>query len=50
MATVFIHPDNIYPDRDVSDLKVDGDHRTIQELTGATPMLTVEFGGNTADC
>ena len=44
MATAFLDPEQIYPGRDVSDVKVDGDRRTIQELTGATPILTVALG------
>ena len=44
MATAFLDPDNMYPIRDLSDIKIDGDRRTIQELTGATPTLTVTLG------
>ena len=44
MATAFLDPDNIYPARDLSDVQIDGNRRTIQELTGATPTLTVTLG------
>ena len=44
MATVFIDADNIYPDRDAADKKIDGDRRSLEELSGATPTLTVELG------
>ena len=52
MATAFLDPDNMYPTRDLSDVQIDGDRRTIQELTGATPTLTVPLGANpqTIDC
>ncbi len=44
MATAFLDPDNMYPTRDTSDVQIDGNRRTIQELTGATPSLTVVLG------
>lgn len=52
MATVFIDADNIYPDRDAADKKIDGDRRSVEELSGATPTLTVELGASpqTIDC
>lgn len=52
MATVFIDPDSIYPERDSSDKKVDGDRRSVEELAGALPTLTVVLGDSpqTIDC
>lgn len=44
MATVFIDPDSIYPARDSSDKRIDGDRRSVEELPGATPTLMVELG------
>lgn len=44
MATVFIDPDGIYPVRDISDKKIDGNRRTIEELTG--DILTVSLGAS----
>ena len=44
MATVFIDADKIYPVRDSADKKIDGDRRSLEELSGATPTLTVELG------
>ena len=44
MATVFMDPDKIYPVRDASDNKIDGDRRSVEEVSGATPTLTVELG------
>lgn len=43
MATVFLDPDKIYPVRDSSDVKIDGDRRSVEELSGANPSLTVEL-------
>lgn len=52
MATVFIDADSIYPARDSADKKIDGDRRSVAELSGATPTLTVELGDSpqTIDC
>lgn len=52
MATVFIDPDNMYPVRDASDVKIDGDRRTVEELAGATPTLTLALGAaaQNVDC
>ena len=44
MATVFIAADSIYPARDSADQKIDGDRRSVEELSGATPTLTVVLG------
>ena len=49
MATVFMDPDSIYPARDSADKKIDGDRRSIEELSGASPTLTVELGSFSAD-
>lgn len=46
MATVFIDADKIYPARDAADKKIDGDRRSVEELSGATPTLTVELGAS----
>ena len=37
-------PDNIFPTCNAVGLKIDGDRRTIQDLTDATPTLTVALG------
>ena len=52
MATVFMDPEKIYPARDSADKKIDGDRRSIEELSGASPTLTVELGASpqTIDC
>ena len=52
MATVFMDPDKIYPVRDASDNKIDGDRRSVEEVSGDTPTLTVELGTSpqTIDC
>lgn len=52
MATVFIDADKIYPDRDSADTKIDGDRRSVAELSGATPTVTVELGSTAqmVDC
>lgn len=52
MATVFIDADSIYPARDASDKKIDGDRRSVAELSGASPTLTVALGASprTIDC
>ena len=44
MATVFLDSENIYPARDASDKKIDGDRRSVEELSGASPTLTVALG------
>lgn len=44
MATAFLDADNIYPARDSADKKIDGDRRSLEELSGDTPTLTVELG------
>lgn len=44
MATVFMDPDLIFPARDSSDKKIDGDRRSVEELSGASPTLTVALG------
>lgn len=44
MATVFMDADKIYPARDASDKKIDGDRRSVEELSGAPPTLTVALG------
>ena len=44
MATVFMDPDLIFPARDSSDKKIDGDRRSVEEVSGDTPTLTVELG------
>lgn len=46
MATVFMDPDSIYPVRDSSDKKIDGDRRSVEELSGASPTLTVALGAS----
>lgn len=43
MATAFLNP-TLLPTRDTSDVKVDGDRRTTEALTGNTPALTVTLG------
>ena len=52
MATVFIDADKIYPARDTADKKTDGDRRSIEELSGGTPILTVALGATaqTVNC
>ena len=52
MATVFIDADKIYPARASADKKIDGDRRSVEELSGATPTLTVTLGATpqTVDC
>jgi len=44
--------DSIYPVRDASDVKIDGERRTVEELGGATPTLTVALGttAQSVDC
>lgn len=44
MATVFMDSENIYPARDASDKKIDGDRRSVEEVSGASPTLTVALG------
>ena len=44
MSTVFMDPDSIYPVRDASDKKIDGDRRSVVEVSGASPTLTVSLG------
>lgn len=44
MATVFIDPDLIFPARDALDKKIDGDRRSVEEVSGASPTLTVALG------
>ena len=46
MATVFIDPDSIYPARDSSDKKIDGDRRSVEELSGTSPTLAVALGAS----
>ena len=52
MATAFLDPDKIYPARDATDIKIDGDRRSIENLTGGAPTLTVALGATaqTVDC
>ena len=52
MATVFIDADKIYPARDAADNKIDGDRRSLEELSGANPTVTVELGATaqTVNC
>lgn len=52
MATVFMVADKIYPARDSADKKIDGNRRSIEELAGDTPTLTVSLGDSpqTIDC
>ena len=52
MATAFLDPDKIYPARDAADAKIDGDRRTTDDLTGASPIITVALGttAQTVDC
>ena len=52
MATVFIDADKIYPVRDSADKKIDGDRRSVEALSGASPTLTVALGASpqTIDC
>ena len=51
MATVFIDADKIYPVRASADKKIDGDRRSLEELSGATPTITVALGAaQTVDC
>ena len=52
MATAFLDADKIYPTRDAADKKIDGDRRSLEELSGATPTLTVALGTSpqTIDC
>lgn len=44
MATVFMDSENIFPARDSSDRTIDGDRRSVEEFSGASPTLAVALG------